>query len=174
MDIYNHRVDRLLYMWPDKWSGDLHAYISIKKSVVIHDTECPYWDQMSLNKTKFKPYIIVNSCNKLTQMLSLSPLLYSTHTMFHYQGCTWHCKARHTVVLYLAWIQMGERLSIVWYTWYYGIACITRLLLHTGKDRIRAEGWAERDTMEESLSLALHTHNNTGTLLFPHWTLVTM
>ena len=33
---------------PDVWSADLHLLI---KSMVIHDTECPYWDQVSLNNT---------------------------------------------------------------------------------------------------------------------------
>ena len=35
--------DGPLHVWPDVWSGDLHA----EKSIVIHDIECPNWDQMS-------------------------------------------------------------------------------------------------------------------------------
>ena len=44
----NHQADSPLYMWPDVWSADLHLFI---KNMVIHDIECPYWDQMSLNNT---------------------------------------------------------------------------------------------------------------------------
>ena len=44
----NHQADSPLYVWPDVWSADLHLFI---KNMVIHDIECPYWDQMSLNNT---------------------------------------------------------------------------------------------------------------------------
>ena len=44
----NHQADSPLYAWPDVWSADLHLLV---KSMVIHDTECPYWDQVSLNNT---------------------------------------------------------------------------------------------------------------------------
>ena len=44
----NHQADSPLYVWPDVWSADLHLLI---KSMVIHDTECPYRDQVSLNNT---------------------------------------------------------------------------------------------------------------------------
>ena len=44
----NHQADSPLYVWPCVWSADLHLLI---KSMVIHDTECPYWDQVSLNNT---------------------------------------------------------------------------------------------------------------------------
>ena len=37
-----------LYAWPDVWSGDLLA----QKSMVIHETKGPYWDQVLLNNTK--------------------------------------------------------------------------------------------------------------------------
>ena len=45
----NHQADSSLYVWASVWSADLHLVL---KSVVIHDTECPYWDQVSLNNTK--------------------------------------------------------------------------------------------------------------------------
>ena len=38
------KADSPLYVWPDVWP-DLQVY----ESVVIQDTECPYWDQVSLN-----------------------------------------------------------------------------------------------------------------------------
>ena len=44
----NHQADSPLYVWPCVWSADLHLLI---KSMVLHDTECPYWDQVSLNNT---------------------------------------------------------------------------------------------------------------------------
>ena len=44
----NHHTDSPLYVWPDVWSADLHL---LMKSMVIHDTKCPYWDQVSLNNT---------------------------------------------------------------------------------------------------------------------------
>ena len=50
----NHQADSPLYVWPDVWSADLHLLI---KSMVIHDAECPYWDQVSLNNTnQTKPH----------------------------------------------------------------------------------------------------------------------
>ena len=36
-------------LWLDVWSGDLIC--KFRKSMVLHDTECPYWDQVSLNNT---------------------------------------------------------------------------------------------------------------------------
>ena len=53
----NHQADSPLYVWPDVWSADLlsdvwsadlHLFI---KRMPIHDTEWPYWDQVSLNNT---------------------------------------------------------------------------------------------------------------------------
>ena len=35
------------HFWPSVWFGDLKT----EYSMVIHDTECPYWDQASLNNT---------------------------------------------------------------------------------------------------------------------------
>ena len=53
----NHQAEGPLYVWPDVWSADLHLLI---KSMVIHDTECPYWDQVSLNNTnQTKPYVVM-------------------------------------------------------------------------------------------------------------------
>ena len=45
----NHQADSPLYVWPDVWSADLRLFI---KNMVIHDTKCPHWDQVSLNNTK--------------------------------------------------------------------------------------------------------------------------
>ena len=47
MTICNHQTDSPLHVWPHVWSGDLQVY----KSMVIHDTECPCWDLVSLNNT---------------------------------------------------------------------------------------------------------------------------
>ena len=44
----SHQADSQLYVWPDVWSGDLQ----VQKTMVTHDTECPYWDQMSLTIAK--------------------------------------------------------------------------------------------------------------------------
>ena len=44
-----YQADSPLYVCPDVWSADLHLFI---KSMVIHDTKCPYGDQVSLNNTK--------------------------------------------------------------------------------------------------------------------------
>ena len=40
-------------MWPDYL---IWGYASIKKSTVIHDTECPYWDQLLLNNTNWNSW----------------------------------------------------------------------------------------------------------------------
>ena len=47
---------RPFYVWPCVWSADLHLLI---KSMVIHDTECPYWDQVSLNNTPNQIYSFI-------------------------------------------------------------------------------------------------------------------
>ena len=53
----NHQADSPLYVRPDVRSADLHLLI---KSMVIHDTECPFWDQVSLNNTnQTKPNLSV-------------------------------------------------------------------------------------------------------------------
>ena len=44
----NHQADSPLYVWPGVWSVDLQV---LKKSIVIHDTECPHWYQVSVNNT---------------------------------------------------------------------------------------------------------------------------
>ena len=44
------QADSSFYVWPDVWFG----YLQVTKSMVIYDTECPYWDQVSLN-TQTKP-----------------------------------------------------------------------------------------------------------------------
>ena len=50
--------DSPFYVWPDVWSGYLQVCNFFFKSMVIHDTECPYWDQVSLNDTtQPKPHI---------------------------------------------------------------------------------------------------------------------
>ena len=57
----NHQADNQLYVWPDVWSADLHLFI---KNMVIHDIECPYWDQMSLNNTnQTKPFLSMGVIN---------------------------------------------------------------------------------------------------------------
>ena len=44
MAICDHQFDCPFCMQPDVWSGDLQTKES---SVVVHDTICLYWDQMS-------------------------------------------------------------------------------------------------------------------------------
>ena len=54
----NHQADSPLYVRPDVRSADLHLLI---KSMVIHDTECPFWDRVSLNNTnQTKPNLKCN------------------------------------------------------------------------------------------------------------------
>ena len=61
--ICKHQADSPFYVWPDVWSG----ICKLKKSMIIHDTECPYWDQVSLNNTNqtkpgWKPTLCVTWC----------------------------------------------------------------------------------------------------------------
>ena len=58
----HHQADFPFYLRPNVWFGDLQT----EYSVVLHDTEYPYWNQMSLNNTKLKLFIVV------TFVLSLS------------------------------------------------------------------------------------------------------
>ena len=51
--ICKHQADSPHYVWLDVWSADLHLFI---KNMVIHDTKCPYWDQVSLHTTN-KPNV---------------------------------------------------------------------------------------------------------------------
>ena len=46
---YNYRVDSPFYFWPYVCFVDLQ-----EKSMVTHNTECPYRDQVSLNNTNAK------------------------------------------------------------------------------------------------------------------------
>ena len=55
----NHQADSPLYVCPDVWSVDLHLFI---QNMVIHDTKCPYWDQVSLNNTKQTPSATLYEC----------------------------------------------------------------------------------------------------------------
>ena len=42
----NDQADSPLYVWPySVWSGDLQ----VVENLFIHETEYPYWDQVSLN-----------------------------------------------------------------------------------------------------------------------------
>ena len=52
-------LSSVLCEWPDVWFGDLQAEKSMVKHHV-HDTECPYWDQVSLNNSNPNPW-----CHKL-------------------------------------------------------------------------------------------------------------
>ena len=52
--ICSQQADSPLYAWSDVWSGDLQ----VQKSLVIHDTECPYWNQV-IKQYKPSPYTIL-------------------------------------------------------------------------------------------------------------------
>ena len=72
--ICNHQVDSPFYLWPNVCSGDLHAK---EKTIAIHDTECPYWDQVSLNNTdSLCSFLTLKVLNfwKFTSCCSLKPL----------------------------------------------------------------------------------------------------
>ena len=61
--ICNHQADSPLYVWSDL------AISKFRKSMVIHDAKCPYWDQVSLNNTN--PTLITKFENSVwTQMIS--------------------------------------------------------------------------------------------------------
>ena len=56
-------------MWPDVWSGDLQ----VLKGMVIHDTECPYWNQVSFNNTNHKPLVMYSQlCHGLLSQIVFS------------------------------------------------------------------------------------------------------
>ena len=62
------------------------------KSVVIHDTECPYWDQVSLNNTKpnFDRLYILNYTPMgvvIHNHLPRKPLISSYYNMFPTDHC---------------------------------------------------------------------------------------
>ena len=45
--ICSYQADSPFYLWPIIWCGDWRA----KKEYGLYDTECPFWDQVSLNNT---------------------------------------------------------------------------------------------------------------------------
>ena len=49
--ISNHQADSPLHVWSDL------VICKFRKSVVIHDTKCPYWDQASLNNKNQTKYM---------------------------------------------------------------------------------------------------------------------
>ena len=53
---------------------------SIEESMVIYDTECPYWDQESLNNTKLKP----NPVMGLPLTLDISFIIHEFHYLYNY------------------------------------------------------------------------------------------
>ena len=63
-------------MWPNVWFGDLHVYKSML--IGLHDTECPYWDQVSLNHTNQTPIRKVMDTHKLAEgkMLNCNDMYY--------------------------------------------------------------------------------------------------
>ena len=63
--ICNHQADSPLYVSSDVWFGDWR----FRKRMVIHDTECPYWDQVSLNNTNQLP----NKLNPVQECWSSVP-----------------------------------------------------------------------------------------------------
>ena len=67
MTVCNHQADSPLYVWSDVWSSGLQ---------VIYDTECPFWDQVSLNNTNpTQPFVytyIIIKCMRLE--ISVQPL----------------------------------------------------------------------------------------------------
>ena len=54
--ICDHQADSLFYLMSDVW------FANIEQSIVIHDTESPYCDQVSLNNTKFKLQPLYYKC----------------------------------------------------------------------------------------------------------------
>ena len=60
--ICNHQADSPLNLWPDVWFGDCKF-----RNVVLHDAECPYWDQVSLNNTN--PSTLMTSSFQLKLIL---------------------------------------------------------------------------------------------------------
>ena len=91
--ICNHQVNRPVQLWPDVCFGDLQAK---NKSVVIHGTECPYRDQVSLNNTKLKlklsaVCIIIFHCeffcsfNEKSYILTLKVLVATIDALGHFE-----------------------------------------------------------------------------------------
>ena len=79
----NHQADSPLYVWPDVWSADLHLLI---KSMIIHDTECPYWDQVSLNNTnQTKPNVSQPATPGYCSFLSITNIQGSNYLLIEYK-----------------------------------------------------------------------------------------
>ena len=74
----NYQADSPLYVWPDVWSADLHLLI---KSMVIHDTECPYWDQVSLNNTNHDQMQPLPLTGSIIWVLDVGGEGYTIHTI---------------------------------------------------------------------------------------------
>ena len=61
-----------------------------RKSMVIHDTECPYWDQVSLNNTnQTKPLFrcVHSSFGSCSVLLETQSLLHQSISVLHLQLC---------------------------------------------------------------------------------------
>ena len=75
-----HQVDSPIYLWPDVCFGDLQAK---KKTVVIHDTECPYWDKVLLNNTNPNstnhPNMLINREGRATCVWSYAVTRLTNH-----------------------------------------------------------------------------------------------
>ena len=51
--ICSHQADSPFYLLPDVWSADCKHR---NKCMIIHDTECPFWNNMSLKQHELKLY----------------------------------------------------------------------------------------------------------------------
>ena len=58
-----------------------------EKSMVIHDTECPYWDQVSLNNTNPNPAIFQNSSWTKQMNLKVSVALACLAGKYEFNFC---------------------------------------------------------------------------------------
>ena len=87
----NHQADSPLYVRPDVRSADLHLLI---KSMVIHDTECPFSDQVSLNNTnQTKPN---QTCTLTIEAVGERSLFHSSGLKQYSCGCGCGCSSSHT------------------------------------------------------------------------------
>ena len=84
------------------WVYDL-VICKFRKSMVVHDTECPYWDQVSLNNTKqTNPFIHIKSILMFEMYwlhLSIREASLQTSSLQLWTAMIWHSLNRTVSLL---------------------------------------------------------------------------
>ena len=104
--VSNHQADCPFSMRPGVWIGDLQI---MNMSMITHDTECPHWNQVSLNNTELKLILLYFQIY----------LLYKDVIFFQQQltSCNFHvhcCKGNIQQENIIAWYMISAHAKTIY------------------------------------------------------------